>query len=92
MSIQLTEQELNQLQQCYGFQPITLDESKTLPSENEGLGTHIMSTGRIAHFVYHYGPDNITVFKVDEAPVPTSMQKLSTFLNANPDVKELLGL
>ena len=94
MTIQLTEQEQTYLNTC--FNGYVIDEAYTTPvDQTEGVTTVTLPTGRIASAIYHYSPDSLTVFKVDEAPpepIPEPIVKLTAFLNANPDVKALLGL
>jgi hypothetical protein len=92
MSIQITETELEELQTNFGGQPVKLNEALTTAGENEGITTHVLQSGRVAHFVYHYSTDSITVFKVEEPPEATAVQKLSEFLNTNPEVRQLLGI
>jgi hypothetical protein len=94
MTIQLTQQEQTHLNTC--FNGYVIDEAYTTPiDQTEGVTTVTLPTGRIATAIYHYYPDSLTVFKLEEAPpepIPEPIVKLTTFLNANPDVKALLGL
>lgn len=94
MTIQLTEQEQTYLNTC--FNGHVIDEAYTTPvDQKEGITTVNLPTGRIASAIYHYHSDSLTVFNVDEAPpepIPEPIVKLTTFLNANPDVKALLNL
>ena len=92
MSIVLTQEEKDFLDKCFNGHAV--DESLTTPreGENEGVEISTMSTGRTAHFIYHYDSDSITVFAVDEAPIPEPITKLTDFLTNNPDVKSLLGM
>lgn len=91
MAIVLTQQEQEHLNNC--FNDYTIDETYTTPEgDHEGISFCDLPTGRKAHMIYHYEGDSITVFDVDEAPVPEPMVKLANFLSNNPDVKELLGL
>lgn len=90
MSIELTQEE--QIQLNRSFNGFVIDEIITIAQENEMLRELQLQSKRTIHYIYHLIPDNITIFRVDEAPVPVAMEKLSTFLNENPDVKELLGL
>lgn len=94
MTIQLTQQEQTYLNT--NFNGYVIDETYTIPvDEKEDISSQKLPTGRTVSFIYHHYSDSITVFKVDEAPpepIPEPMEKLASFLNANPDVKELLGL
>ena len=95
MSFQISEKELEELQKNFGGLPVKLDQTINTAGENERVTTHVMYNGRIAHFVYHYSTDSITVFNVEEPavqPQPEPIQRLTDFLNGNPDVKQLLGL
>ena len=87
----LTEQEQQEI--STSFAGINVDASSTIAGEGDLIwSTQFQCSKRTMHYIYHTEPDTITIFRVDEAPVPEPMQKLSTFLNANPDVRELLGL
>ncbi len=94
MTIQLTQQEQTHLDTC--FNGYVIDEAYTTPiDQTEGIIIVTLPTGRIATAIYHYNPDSLTVFRLEEAPpepIPEPIVKLTTFLNANPDVKALLGL
>lgn len=92
MSIVLTQEEKDYLDSCYNGHAV--DETYTEPKgdANEGVELTTLPTGRTAHMIYHYVADSITVFAVDEAPLPEPITKLTSFLDSNPDVKALLGL
>lgn len=92
MAIVLTQEEQDYLNKC--FNGYTIDETYTTPEEgeDEGISEVVLPTKRKAHVIYHYHTDSLTVFSVDEAPVPEPMVKLANFLSNNPDVKELLEL
>lgn len=91
MTIQLTHQELNELQSSFGGETVKLNETILQPLETEGLGKHSMSSGRIANFVYHYITDSITVFKVDEAPPPVEISKINSLIESNEQFRSLLN-
>jgi hypothetical protein len=91
MSIELTEHELNQLQLSFGGQPVTLDESTSEATENEGISSFTLDTGRIANFVYHYDTDSITVFRVDEAPPPAEITKINSLIESSEQFRSLLN-
>ena len=90
MSLQLTEQELEQL--SGSFRSVDLDETRFVPKQGEGLVECKLSTGRTAKGICIYETDDIIVYQVEEAPVNDAVQKLKDFLDINPDVKGLLGL
>jgi hypothetical protein len=92
MAIVLTQEEQDYLDKC--FNGYSVDETYATPVEgvNESISWCDLPTGRKVHMIYHHASDNITVFAVDEAPIPAPMVKLADFLSKNPDVKELLGL
>ena len=92
MAIVLTQEEQDHLNKC--FNGYTINETYTTPveGEDEGISWCNLPTGRKAHLIYHYQPDSVTVFAVDEAPLPEPITKLTAFLENNPDVKALLGM
>jgi hypothetical protein len=92
MSLQITNPELEELEKAYS--KVNIDESKnTASGKTEGLDeVTLLSSGKIAKFVYHYDDDSITLYALEEAPPPEPIAKLAAFLNANPDVKDLLGM
>lgn len=94
MSIELTELEKQEIAKYFAGGQY-FDDSVTTAGENELVRTLQLESKRTIHYIYHLNPDSVTVFSVEEAPpvpVPEPMEKLASFLEANPDVKELLGL
>jgi hypothetical protein len=93
MSLNLTQEELDFIaeKRPLGF---NIDVNYTTPDveKNEGFSWLDLPTGRKILAIHHYEPDTLTIYAVEEAPVPEPMEKLANFLNANPDVRELLGL
>jgi len=92
MAIVLTQEEQDHLNKC--FNGHSVDETYTTPIEgvDEAISWCDLPTGRKVHMIYHHTLDSITVFAVDEAPIPTPMVKLANFLSNNPDVKALLQM
>lgn len=90
MSLELTEQELDELRGS--FASVEIDESRTTPQKGEGYAQRKLSTGRTAKCICIYETDDAIVYSVEEAPVTEPVQKLKDFLELNPDVKGLLGL
>jgi hypothetical protein len=93
MSLNLTQEELEFITEnrAAGF---TIDTNYTTPNteEYETFFWQVLPTGRKILAILHGIPDTLTIYAVEEAPVPEPMEKLSAFLNDNPDVRELLGL
>ena len=93
MALNLTQQELDYIKETRGV-GFTINTNYTTPNtdEHEVFFWQVLPTGRKILAILHGIPDTLTIYAVEEAPVPEPMEKLSAFLNANPDVRELLGL
>ena len=88
----LTTEEKQELQLYFSGATVRFDETKNSAGKEEGIHSHKLESGRVAHYLYHYNTDSITVFDIVEPPDDTPIKKLTDFLNDNPDVKGLLGL
>lgn len=94
--IELTQQELEFMKdsRAAGFF-INEEYDISALKNNEAFFEQTLPTGRKILAVHHYDPDTLTIYKIEEAlpePIPVPIEKLTNFLNANPDVKALLNL
>jgi hypothetical protein len=91
MTIELTTEEHNYLENC--FNGYTIDTAYASPddSKDEGVTTIILPTERIVSCIYHYYNDSLTVFRVDEAPPPIEITKINNLIENSEQFRSLLN-